>query len=97
MIEVVIVSIHGTKYSSRDVVQAGIMIMGADFEEALADSRSSYSQSIGAPSIPSVAWEDVGGLVSVKEDILDTIQLPLDHPELFSEGLKQRSGLVLYL
>lgn len=28
----------------------------------------------------------------MKADILDTIQLPLDHPELFSDGLKKRSG-----
>lgn len=39
-----------------------------------------------------VLWEDVGGLGPVKEDILDTVQLPLDHPELFQDGLKKRSG-----
>lgn len=27
---------------------------------------------------------------------MDTIQLPLEHPELFAEGLKQRSGVLLY-
>ena len=46
--------------------------------------------------IPSVKWEDVGGLASVKHDILDTIQLPLQHPELFAKGLRQRSGILLY-
>jgi peroxin-6 len=34
----------------------------------------------------------VGGLASVKQDILDTIQLPLEHPELFASGVKKRSG-----
>jgi len=34
--------------------------------------------------------------VNVKKDILDTIQLPLERPELFSEGLRQRSGVLLY-
>jgi peroxin-6 len=43
-----------------------------------------------------VSWDDVGGLVHAKKDILDTIQLPLDHPSLFSEGLRQRSGILLY-
>jgi len=54
--------------------------------------RTTYSQSIGAPSIPTVSWDDVGGLATVKNDILDTIQLPLTHPELFAGGLKRRSG-----
>lgn len=31
----------------------------------------------------------------VKSDILDTVQLPLDHPELISGGLN-RSGVLLY-
>lgn len=45
--------------------------------------------------IPSVKWQDVGGLQQVKKEILDTIQLPLEHPELLSLGLR-RSGLLLY-
>lgn len=63
-----------------------------DFETALNEARSSYSESIGAPKIPNVTWDDVGGLAAVKKDILDTIQLPLDYPELFADGLKKRSG-----
>lgn len=39
-----------------------------------------------------MTWDDVGGLAHVKADILDTIQLPLEHPELFADGLKKRSG-----
>ena len=66
-----------------------------DFDVALTKVRASYSESIGAPKIPSVSWDDVGGLANVKSDILDTIQLPLEHPELFAEGLKKRSGMLL--
>ena len=69
-----------------------MVLTGSDFEQALNKARSSYSESIGAPKIPNVTWDDVGGLASVKSDILDTIQLPLEHPELFSDGLKKRSG-----
>ena len=36
-------------------------------------------------------WEDIGGLEDVKNDIKDTVQLPLMHPDLFSSGMK-RSG-----
>ena len=67
-------------------------INAADFEIALRKARASYSESIGAPKIPNVSWEDVGGLAHVKAEILDTIQLPLAHPELFADGLKKRSG-----
>jgi len=67
-------------------------MLAQDFEVALGLARESYSESIGAPKIPTVSWDDVGGLAHVKSDILDTIQLPLDHPELFADGLKKRSG-----
>lgn len=69
------------------------MVMDAcDLNIALNKARATYSESIGAPKIPNVSWDDVGGLANVKTDILDTIQLPLQHPELFSRGLKKRSG-----
>lgn len=35
-------------------------------------------------------------MAHAKKDIIDTIQLPLTHPHLFSSGLKARSGLLLY-
>lgn len=78
------------------IFSAGVSLTNADFTQALGEARASYSESIGAPKIPSVSWDDVGGLAQVKADILDTIQLPLDHPELFSDGLKKRSGILLY-
>jgi len=46
--------------------------------------------------IPDVKWEDVGGLEDVKASILETIDLPLRHPHLFSQGLRRRSGVLLY-
>jgi len=78
------------------ILQAGLSVTSADISTALNDARSSYSDSIGAPKIPNVSWDDIGGLQHVKDDILDTIQLPLQHPELFAQGLKKRSGILLY-
>ncbi|KAJ7081533.1 P-loop containing nucleoside triphosphate hydrolase protein [Mycena crocata] len=86
--------ISGT--GEADVMDAGVAITAADFETALEKARVAYSESIGAPKIPNVSWDDVGGLATVKSDILDTIQLPLEHPELFADGLKKRSGILLY-
>ncbi|KAF9086780.1 peroxisomal assembly protein [Mortierella sp. AD031] len=81
---------------AQSLVNAGVTVTAADYDTALNKARASYSDSIGAPKIPNVTWDDVGGLASVKNDILDTIQLPLEHPELFASGLKKRSGILLY-
>ncbi|KAL1926662.1 hypothetical protein VTP01DRAFT_5557 [Rhizomucor pusillus] len=92
-------SIHkenGASVTPSDIECAGLCLTAADFDAALSEARASYSDSIGAPKIPNVTWDDVGGLASVKDDILDTIQLPLEHPELFGAGLKKRSGILLY-
>jgi peroxin-6 len=75
-----------------DFAVAGLPLTSADFAHALEAARSSYSESIGAPKIPNVSWDDVGGLASVKREILDTVELPLLKPELFASGLKKRSG-----
>lgn len=58
--------------------------------------REKTASDIGAPKIPDVKWDDVGGLEDVKLGILDTVELPLKHPELFAGGLRRRSGVLLY-
>lgn len=73
-----------------------ILLIPEDFEKAINEARNQFSDSIGAPRIPNVKWEDIGGLDLVKDEILDTIDMPLKHPELFSNGLKKRSGILFY-
>ncbi|KAL4612846.1 peroxisome biogenesis factor 6 [Arapaima gigas] len=79
----------------QDLCVSGVSILSSDFASALEMLQTAHSQAIGAPKIPSVKWQDVGGLQQVKKEILDTIQLPLEHPQLISLGLR-RSGLLLY-
>ncbi|XP_041960772.1 peroxisome assembly factor 2 isoform X1 [Alosa sapidissima] len=79
----------------EDLCASGVIVQAEDFSVALDTLQEMHSQALGAPKIPSVRWQDVGGLQQVKKDILDTIQLPLEHPELAAMGLK-RSGLLLY-
>ncbi|XP_016847023.2 peroxisome biogenesis factor 6 isoform X2 [Anolis carolinensis] len=79
----------------HDFCAAGFPLLAEDFVTALDKLHEAQSQAIGAPKIPSVFWQDIGGLQDVKKEILDTIQLPLEHPELLSLGLR-RSGLLLY-
>ncbi|ROT39719.1 peroxisomal biogenesis factor 6 [Sodiomyces alkalinus F11] len=68
----------------------------ADFDIAVEKARKDFAGAIGAPKIPNVTWDDVGGLGYVKEAVRETIQLPLERPELFARGLKKRSGILFY-
>ncbi|OVA04848.1 AAA+ ATPase domain [Macleaya cordata] len=67
-----------------------------DIARALERSKKRNASALGTPKVPNVKWEDVGGLEDVKNSILDTVQLPLLHKDLFSSGLRKRSGVLLY-
>nr|XP_006638541.1 PREDICTED: peroxisome biogenesis factor 6 isoform X1 [Lepisosteus oculatus] len=82
-------------HEEEDLRASGVCILAEDFASALDELQKAHSRSVGAPKIPSVKWQDIGGLQHVKREILDTIQLPLEHPELVSLGLR-RSGVLLY-
>ncbi|KAI4303352.1 hypothetical protein MLD38_038996 [Melastoma candidum] len=64
--------------------------------KVLERSKKRNAAALGTPKVPNVKWEDVGGLEDVKKSILDTVQLPLLHKDLFSSGLRKRSGVLLY-
>ncbi|KAK3341414.1 hypothetical protein B0T25DRAFT_341456 [Lasiosphaeria hispida] len=84
----------------RDVQVAGgsaaTGLTKQDFEVAVEAARKNFADAIGAPKIPNVTWDDVGGLNNVKDAITETIQLPLERPELFAKGMKKRSGILFY-
>ncbi|KAJ8246463.1 hypothetical protein GJAV_G00268110 [Gymnothorax javanicus] len=84
-----------TMEQEADLCDFGVTVLPQDFASALEQLQQSHAHAIGAPKIPSVRWQDVGGLQQVKKEILDTVRLPLEHPELLSLGLR-RSGLLLY-
>lgn len=88
---------YSTPLNSHDIIGGHVPLSDKDLTLALDGARLSYAETIGTPKIPSVNWDDVGGLTSVKSDILDTIQLPLERPELFADGLKKRSGMTISL
>eukprot|EP00250_Pteridium_aquilinum_P012046 c20475_g1_i1 orf=236-3310(-) len=80
----------------KQIVQAFVEPSVAHVEKAFERFKSRTAAELGAPKVPSVKWEDVGGLEDVKKAILDTVQLPLVHRDLFASGLRQRSGVLLY-
>lgn len=75
---------------------SGKCLIKADFDLAVEAARKNFADSIGAPKIPNVSWDDVGGLTNVKDAVMETIQLPLERPELFAKGMKKRSGILFY-
>ena len=83
---------HDDQDNMRVLRTTGVPISKRNLEASLTTIRSGSNMSIGAPSIPNVTWDDVGGLASVKKDILETVQMPLQNPALFAQGLKRRSG-----
>lgn len=86
--------------SVRDIQLAGgpqaTTLTKPDFDTAVDAARKNFADAIGAPKIPNVTWDDVGGLDYVKEAVRETIQLPLERPELFAKGMKKRSGILFY-
>ncbi|KAL1864947.1 hypothetical protein VTK73DRAFT_5593 [Phialemonium thermophilum] len=75
---------------------AGFALKRSDFDVAVDAARKNFADAIGAPKIPNVSWDDVGGLNNVKDAVRETIQLPLERPELFAKGMKKRSGILFY-
>ena len=72
------------------------LVTQRDLDDALRRAGSRTAAAIGAPKVPEVTWDDVGGLEEAKSAILDTVQLPLRHRALFSKGGRRRSGALLY-
>jgi len=47
--------------------------------------------------IPTVHWDQVGGLEEVKEDLREAVEWPLKNPELFKRmGIRPPKGILLY-
>eukprot|EP00301_Raphidiophrys_heterophryoidea_P026731 c9295_g1_i1.p1 GENE.c9295_g1_i1~~c9295_g1_i1.p1 ORF type:complete len:345 (+),score=111.09 c9295_g1_i1:456-1490(+) len=65
-------------------------------KKAVQTAQALCNTAVVTVRIPNVKWEDIGGLVEVKKEILDVVELPLKYPHLFSSGLRKRSGVLLY-
>ncbi|PVU91927.1 hypothetical protein BB561_004125 [Smittium simulii] len=82
--------------SSYEIWSEGILVNMEDFDASISSIRLTMSDTLGVPKIPNVRWDDIGGLEVAKKDILDTIKLPLESPDLIKSGMQIRSGLLFY-
>ena len=73
-----------------------IVVSAADAAAAAAAVAKRARTEFGAARVPTVRWEDVGGLEDAKREIRDAVELPLRRPDLFRGARARRSGVLLY-
>jgi transitional endoplasmic reticulum ATPase len=67
-----------------------------DFTEALKVVRPSAMREV-LVEIPSIKWDDIGGLDSVKQSLKEAVEWPLKNPESFKRlGIQPPKGVLLY-
>ncbi|WP_423744466.1 CDC48 family AAA ATPase (plasmid) [Haladaptatus sp. SPP-AMP-3] len=78
-----------------DVLES-LKVTEADFKEALKGIEPSALREVFV-EVPDVTWQDVGGLEGTKERLRETIQWPLDYPEVFQAlDMQAAKGVLMY-
>lgn len=68
-----------------------------NFRFALGVSNPSALREVAVVEVPNVRWEDIGGLEGVKQDLRESVQYPVDHPEKFLKfGMSPSRGVLFY-
>ncbi len=66
-----------------------------DFLEALQTIEPSALREVFV-EVPDVRWEDVGGLAEIKARLIEAVEWPLQHPDLFTQaGIRPPKGILL--
>jgi len=67
-----------------------------DFKQAMKGIEPSALREVFV-EVPDVTWEDVGGLEDTKERLRETIQWPLEYPEVFEQmDMQAAKGVLMY-
>ncbi len=73
-----------------------IEVTEGDFKDAMKGITPSAMREVFV-EVPDVTWNDVGGLEDTKERLRETIQWPLDYPEVFEQmDLEAAKGVLMY-
>jgi transitional endoplasmic reticulum ATPase len=73
-----------------------IQVTEEDFKQAIKGIEPSALREVFV-EVPDVTWEQVGGLEGTKERLRETIQWPLEYPEVFDElDMQAAKGVLLY-
>ena len=78
-----------------DVLES-LSVTETDFKEAIRGIEPSALREVFV-EVPDVTWGDVGGLTDTKERLRETIQWPLDYPDVFEEmDIQSAKGVLMY-
>jgi transitional endoplasmic reticulum ATPase len=73
-----------------------IVVTKKNFEDALIEAEPSALREIYV-EMPTVSWNDVGGLDEAKQSIIEAVEWPIKNPEKFTKmGIKAPRGILLY-
>ena len=73
-----------------------IQVTESDFKEAMKGIEPSALREVFV-EVPDVSWDQVGGLEGTKERLRETIQWPLEYPEVFEElDMEAAKGVLMY-
>ena len=79
----------------REVLEK-LKIAKKDFIEALKVVRPSAMREV-LIEVPNVKWENIGGLEVIRQELLEAVEWPLNHPQVFTRlGIKPPKGILLY-
>ncbi|MFB6173520.1 MAG: AAA family ATPase, partial [Halobacteriales archaeon] len=77
-------------------VLENLRITEDDFRDALKGIEPSAMREVFA-EVPDVSWEEVGGLADTEERLRETIQWPLEYPQVFETlDINAAKGVLLY-
>ena len=73
-----------------------IFITQSDFNKALSEVAPSALREVFV-EVPDVRWEDIGGLISVKEELKQVVEWPLKYGRIYKHmKANQPKGVLLY-
>merc|ERR1711935_171012 len=77
-------------------VMDSLAVTNDDFKFALGQSNPSALRET-IVEVPNVSWNDIGGLESVKMELQELVQYPVEHPEKFLKfGMTPSKGVLFY-
>ncbi|MDG5819300.1 CDC48 family AAA ATPase [Natronococcus sp. A-GB7] len=77
-------------------VLESLEVTEGDIKEAMKGIQPSALREVFV-EVPDVTWDDVGGLGDTKERLRETIQWPLDYPEVFEQmDMEAAKGVLMY-
>jgi len=90
-----------------DIIDIDDETIDAEILAAMSVSQEHFTQALNCvnPSVlrstvvavPNVQWDDIGGLMDVKKQLIEMVQWPFEHPEIFLKyGQKPSRGVLFF-